>query len=901
MLGKLEQYIGGAWLDMSSRVSWLDSPVSISRGVSEDGTPQAGTMTVVIENSDGALTPGKAPSEVRRNLAPVPRADASWGVSYATGGAGTSTLVTDARWQGGVARRAQVTTVPSSGNPYIRTSAALLPILAVGETWTIAFRYALSGGGTINNVWVGGSNAPVVTYGLLQTIDNGDGTFTAWRTATCTSLGAGDGSFQAYISLNSVGLTTSTDFWAGDLLCEKTDIYGGYFDGGFTPDGGTAPSWTAAANGSASVLTTVGASLVRWRPIRLSAWANGAWRPRFYGYVDSESLSWPTGVAEYCVVTVTAIDVIGRLSAGSLRGISAEVVLATSPIAYWPLTESGANLSGVSWADLAEVVVGEGGELSYGAGKKLPADTAGALVAKPADVDNWTFAQSPDFSLPATWSLSVYFTPSADGDFGSIVEVGTDDRWVAIYWDPAVRKCKAYVWHSDPAVGLQSIAIGESSSAIPVGSLVRETLTYSGGGTYKLGSASSSVTATIVWSSEAAELPSTVQASVAGGSQSSGWVTPLTGEVSHVAIWSGALPSLPTGLLPSASTIEAWVSQLAAWAGVPLVSVTTRGTDRTVVTPEISGSSAAAVLGVLAQGSLSRIAADTAGGLVVTSWDYLPAPIAMPSGEIDPGVTWAAEPDGSPTLVLVTWPDGSTYRAVQSLERPVDLPGVLPAVAGASVAEWLTRVDQAPPRIPDAAYDLVSLPDATQATLCGLTIGDRLSIGMLPPQLPGPGPYPSQVSIVDAITETIGADQWAVGLQTSPEVRGNLFIAQNPVAGMLNAGFVAAPFGPEVNGGPWKPGEEVTAFRLNLRHYGGPDCQTGSANVTPVANVDTSLAVTFPTAFSSAPKVILTPNVTTPFTQLVGISVASVTSTGFVIWVRRTNSTGFPVRWVAVL
>jgi hypothetical protein len=58
MLGKCEQYIDGAWVDMSARVPWLTTPASIARGLDESGAPTAGTMTLVAENRDGALTPG---------------------------------------------------------------------------------------------------------------------------------------------------------------------------------------------------------------------------------------------------------------------------------------------------------------------------------------------------------------------------------------------------------------------------------------------------------------------------------------------------------------------------------------------------------------------------------------------------------------------------------------------------------------------------------------------------------------------------------------------------------------------------------------------------------------------------------------------------------------------------
>ena len=58
VVGKCEQYLNGAWVDLSARVPWLATPVSISRGLDDSGAPTAGSMTLTMENSDGALTPG---------------------------------------------------------------------------------------------------------------------------------------------------------------------------------------------------------------------------------------------------------------------------------------------------------------------------------------------------------------------------------------------------------------------------------------------------------------------------------------------------------------------------------------------------------------------------------------------------------------------------------------------------------------------------------------------------------------------------------------------------------------------------------------------------------------------------------------------------------------------------
>lgn len=77
--------------------------------------------------------------------------------------------------------------------------------------------------------------------------------------------------------------------------------------------------------------------------------------------------------------------------------------------------------------------------------------------------------------------------------------------------------------------------------------------------------------------------------------------------------------------------------------------------------------------------------------------------------------------------------------------------------------------------------------------------------------------------------------------------------------------------------------------------------QAGSVTAT-VAAVDTrySMAVTFPTAFPSAPQVVVTPVVTGPETAFV--SVANVTTTGFTLWYYRSvTASDIPVGWIAMV
>ncbi len=75
--------------------------------------------------------------------------------------------------------------------------------------------------------------------------------------------------------------------------------------------------------------------------------------------------------------------------------------------------------------------------------------------------------------------------------------------------------------------------------------------------------------------------------------------------------------------------------------------------------------------------------------------------------------------------------------------------------------------------------------------------------------------------------------------------------------------------------------------------------QAGLVVITPVASTPTSVRVTFPQAYASAPKVTTSPVTIYPGTVVKGTSVSDVTATGFTLWIYRTNTTATTVSWQA--
>ena len=102
----------------------------------------------------------------------------------------------------------------------------------------------------------------------------------------------------------------------------------------------------------------------------------------------------------------------------------------------------------------------------------------------------------------------------------------------------------------------------------------------------------------------------------------------------------------------------------------------------------------------------------------------------------------------------------------------------------------------------------------------------------------------------------------------------------------------------------WVAGEIPTANRLNLHvrdnlRFLKERVQAGTTEITPVANVPTSVTVTFPVPFASPPRVIISPASTVIGSAVLGVGADSETNTSFRATVLRTNTTLTGVRWLA--
>ncbi len=119
---------------------------------------------------------------------------------------------------------------------------------------------------------------------------------------------------------------------------------------------------------------------------------------------------------------------------------------------------------------------------------------------------------------------------------------------------------------------------------------------------------------------------------------------------------------------------------------------------------------------------------------------------------IDPSVEWDRDLEGDVSEASTTWPDGSTYSAKSSADGQArEIPGVVADSGGRSVVDWTIDTSAAPPRVPYAPFDLMTITAANAYQLALLDFGDLLQVPGLPVQLPST----TQSGIIDGSVETI--------------------------------------------------------------------------------------------------------------------------------------------------
>lgn len=106
----------------------------------------------------------------------------------------------------------------------------------------------------------------------------------------------------------------------------------------------------------------------------------------------------------------------------------------------------------------------------------------------------------------------------------------------------------------------------------------------------------------------------------------------------------------------------------------------------------------------------------------------------------------------------------------------------------------------------------------------------------------------------------------------------------------------------------WTDGEALTAAMLNARIDARLNAllpyirmDTGTVNITPVANTTTTLAVSFNFTFPSAPAVYLQIRTAIGSGATVFPTVSGETTSGFTLSIMASTTTARNIRWLALL
>jgi hypothetical protein len=288
---------GGAWIDYSYGHEY------------ELASSEAGTLSVMISNTDGALTPGNPASAYWSNaLTGNPSFQEATGIAAQTTGTtagwsaqgnaalGTSgTYIKDSSWS------AQVTPDGLTASPGLVTS--LVPVWST-DYCASAWVY-IPQGGTAQAVisWYAGSVYSSQAAGTPVTVPAGQWTQVTARASAPPGVTAAAAGFQ----IPGTPAAAVVSFWDTAGLC-----YGGQ---------------------------TVQADCVRdLCPVRVSAYWDGIWYDVASGYVQAWPAEWPD-LPQFGLSRMRAADSIAVMASCTMPSAMQGEILIDSPYAYLPCGE----------------------------------------------------------------------------------------------------------------------------------------------------------------------------------------------------------------------------------------------------------------------------------------------------------------------------------------------------------------------------------------------------------------------------------------------------------------------------------------------------------------------------------------------------------------------------------
>ena len=488
--------------------------------------------------------------------------------------------------------------------------------------------------------------------------------------------------------------------------------------------------------------------------IRVSAWANGAWRQRFWGTVTSWSVGWLESDegGRLSVCTVTATDILGSLPSATLRQASDEVLRRYAPTYYWPLRDTASPAQPAA-GPLTLTDNGKDGWAQGGRCAMDEGDTAYPLLKGLAAGLKLT-TPTLNLAMPCRVFVVVIAAPTSSCD---ILDLGSAGRlqWNGTGFVLSTATALQAIPDSWPAlVGMHFVAPPSMLSALyvcgPTGAVQ--------GGTG------------LPWVSTPIRRL-VLNPTLSGGAEFSAGHLMVASSASGITVQK-LRPLLSSRLIDGmgdaslAQSSPEFVLSAAAAAGGQWLAIAGAPSGG-IMLPPLEGRDAADVMGAMLTGTGARLVDDLAGGLRWVPMLDLATPVALPAGEVGPGVTWQTDSAGWRSDVTVKWPDDTEYAATRPDGKRVsmEIEGVNPTrLADRSMADWLVNTASGGARLPMAPYDLATMTEAQKQALCNVGPSTRVTLSGLPTQMPS-----TLACVCEGTEEQISADGWTVTLKLSPD------------------------------------------------------------------------------------------------------------------------------------
>ncbi|MFI8254075.1 carbohydrate binding domain-containing protein [Streptomyces filamentosus] len=762
------------WTDLTGRVQLSATEgISITRGAADElADIQTGTMTLRLDNEDGALTPGSAASpyypNVRRNCPIRVLSTVLEGINYLTNPGFTSN---DSGWEGVPDNQPDLVTVDTA---HVRSG-------------TYALKLAWANSGT------GGVMAHPL-YGL----DIG----VPYTASVYVWVPAGDPAVRLDVDGVTVGAaSTLTDQWQRISVTWTT-----------TAATHTLRFTTTTTSPVVGDVVWMDEAQVEAGPVA-TAWsgAPATHHARFYGVVSSWPMTW-SGL--HSTIRITASDMMKWLSRRPALGpMLVEEVLGDEAKMYYPLSEpessvSAGDQSGYSRSSLTIRQLGAGGSLTFGAGSGPPSDELPAPVFAPA-------------SSAAGKSLQAYITPrlTSGGDTGEPIP---GDQAYECWFSTTVPGRCIMQWTSGGPAAFESgirflldAATGRLrvfeyiSGGTPLNDIVLPTPGLADGQPHHL-----------VWDEAGADVwvdgvryPAgtqvwmdryllTVGSTAGDPAYSVGGGAHWDGTISHVAAYvrlagwptiSEIVEHYAAGMNGHAGELS-WIRmyRLAGYARLP--GVVPQGSFSAVASQGVLGSSPLTHMRDVERTENGRLFADRASAELIfqsRTVRYNPTPAAaLAYGDLEtPDLEVSDDDQKQVNVVVASRPGGATQRiqdpASIALDGVVEQPLDILKTSDDQVidaATWLvTRYADPQPEIRQVPVQAASMPTATYRALLDADVSTALTITSLPDEAIAP----TSVVLVEGYTEQITANQHRLNYHTSRADIGAVWILGDPTYSVL--------------------------------------------------------------------------------------------------------------------